>query len=120
MDINKDGYAIDVPPGADFRSGCRDLNLAAINTFRATFNLPAVATVTCSGYQDIDLRFSKAFLFQSHRIELIAQLFNVTNHANFATPISNPLSASFGQPNALLQYINAPSRQGELAVRFLF
>jgi outer membrane receptor protein involved in Fe transport len=120
VDINKDGYAIDIPPGVDFRSGCRNLNLQAINSYRAGFNLPAVSTVTCSGYQDTDVRFSKSFLMQGHRLELIAQLFNVTNHSNFATPISNPLSASFGQVNALLQYINAPSRQAELAIRFLF
>ena len=120
VDINKDTYAIDVPPGVGFRSGCRDLNLPAINTFRATYNLAPVATVTCSGYQDIDLRFSKSFLFNSHRAELIAQLFNVTNHTNFATPVSNPLSTTFGQVNQILPYINAPSRQGELAIRFLF
>jgi outer membrane receptor protein involved in Fe transport len=120
VDINKDGFAIDVPPGVGFRSGCRDLNLAAVNAYRATFSLAPVSSVTCSGYQDIDLRFSKSIVFQSHRIELIAQLFNLTNHANFATPVSNPLSATFGQVNQILPYINAPSRQGELAVRFLF
>ena len=120
IDINKDGYAADVPPGVPFRSGCRDLNLSAVNAFRGTFNLQPVSTVACSGYQDIDLRFSKSFAFQNHRFELIGQLFNITNRANFGPPVSNPLSATFGQVNQILQYINAPSRQGELAIRFQF
>jgi outer membrane receptor protein involved in Fe transport len=119
-DINNDGYTIDVPVGVAFRSGCRDLNLAAINSYRATFSLPAVGSVACPGYQDTDIRLSKNFMFQGHRLELIAQLFNITDHANFGPPVSNPLSATFGQVNQIASYINAPSRQGELAVRFLF
>jgi hypothetical protein len=120
VDINKDGFSIDVPPGVDFRSGCRDLNLDAINAFRASRSLAAVTSVACSGYENVDLRFSKAFPFQSHRIELIAQLFNVTNRANYATPVSNPGATTFGQVNQILPYINAPSRQGEIAVRVQF
>jgi hypothetical protein len=76
--------------------------------------------VACPGYQDIDLRLSKSFPFQGHRLELIAQLFNLTNHTNFASPVSNPLSASFGTVNQILSYINAPSRQAEVAIRFQF
>ncbi len=120
VDINKDGFAIDVPPGVGFRSGCRDMDLNAINAYRATFGLAAVTSVACPTYQDIDLRLSKSFPFHGHRVELIGQLFNLTNHANFASPVSNPLSASFGQVNQILAYINAPSRQGEIAVRFLY
>src|SRR5262249_55562694 len=120
VDINKDGFAIDVPNGVGFRSGCRDMDLGAINAYRATFGLPAVTSVACPTYQDIDLRLSKAFLFSGHRVEFIGQLFNLTNHANFASPVSNPLSTSFGQVNQIAAYINAPSRQGEIAVRFLF
>jgi outer membrane receptor protein involved in Fe transport len=119
-DINNDGYPIDVPAGVAFRSGCRGMNLDAISAYRAGFNLPAVASVACPGYQDTDIRFSKFFLLQNHRLELIAQLFNITNHANFGPPVSNPLSATFGQVNQIASYINAPSRQAELAVRFLF
>ena len=119
-DINNDGYTIDTPVGVGVRSGCRDLNLAAVNTYRSGFGLPAVGSVACPGYQDTDVRFSKFVVMQGHRLELIAQLFNVTNHANFGPPVSNPLSATFGQVNQISPYINAPSRQGELAIRFLF
>ncbi len=34
IDINDDGYAIDLPAGVTRFSGCRDLNLTAINAFR--------------------------------------------------------------------------------------
>jgi hypothetical protein len=120
VDINKDGFTGDLPPSVGFRSGCRDMDLGAVNAYRATFGLTPVTTVTCAGYEDIDLRLSKSILFQGHRIELIGQVFNRTNRANYATPVSNPLSASFGQVNQILPYINAPSRQGEIAVRFQF
>jgi len=119
-DINNDGYTIDIPVGVGFRTGCRDLNLTAVNAYRTANNLSAVDSVACPTYQDTDLRFSKYFDLQGHRLELIAQLFNITNHANFGPPVTNPLSATFGQVNQIASYINAPSRQAELAVRFVF
>ena len=93
VDINKDGFAIDVPNGIGFRSGCRDMDLSAVNAYRATFGLAAVGSVACPTYQDLDLRLSKSFQFSSHRIEVIGQLFNITDHTNFASPVANPLSA---------------------------
>jgi len=120
IDINKDGYPIDVPPGAAWRSGCRDLNLDAINAFRATQGRAAVTSVACPDYANLDIRFSKFFQVQRHRFELLAQLFNVTNRANFNIPVTNPASPVFGQVNQLLPNINAPSRQLELAVRYQF
>jgi outer membrane receptor protein involved in Fe transport len=120
LDLNRDGYTGDVPPGVGWRSGCRDLNLAAINAFRTSRGLAAVSSVACPTYADLDLRFSKFFQVQQHRFEFLVQLFNVTNRANFGTPVSNPGSAIFGQVNQLLANINAPSRQAELAVRYQF
>ena len=120
LDINNDGYTNDTPRGVGYRSGCRDLNLDAINVFRAGRGLAAVDSVNCSGFANLDVRFSKFFRIQDHRVEFIAQLFNVANRANFNTPISNPGSATFGQVNQLLPNINAPSRQAEFAVRFQF
>jgi len=68
----------------------------------------------------VDVRFSKSFVLRPHRIEFVAQLFNVFNHANFSTPINNLTSQAFGQVTQLQPYINAPSRQVELAVRYQF
>jgi outer membrane receptor protein involved in Fe transport len=120
VDINKDGFTGDLPVGIGFNSGCRNMDLGVINTYRGTFGLAPVASVACPGYQDMDLRLSKSILFQNHRIELIAQLFNIANRANYAPAVSNPLSATFGQVNQIASYINAPSRQGEIAVKFMF
>jgi hypothetical protein len=120
LDINNDGYVNDTPRGVAYRSGCRDLNVDAINAFRASRGLAPAGDVACAGFANLDLRLSKFFRIQDHRFEFIAQLFNVANRANFNTPITNPASLTFGSVNQLLPNINAPSRQVEFAVRFQF
>jgi hypothetical protein len=130
LDLNGDGYTGDLPAGIVPGSGCRSLNLDAINAFRVgrTPTLTAVTDVDCPGFSNIDLRFSKFFrLGQGHRVEFIAQLFNMFDRANFATPGTSITSANdtngrplFGQSQSLLPNINAPSRQLELAVRWQF
>jgi hypothetical protein len=47
-----------------------------------------------------DLRVSKTFVFaERHRLELICQMFNLTNHANFGNTYQTSIRASnFGQP----------------------
>ena len=105
IDLNGDGYAGgpnyytgDNPPGVDYNSGCRDLNISAINTFRASRGLAPASSVACPGFANVDFRFSKALVIPpSHRVEFIIQLFNAFNRANYADGISNPLSAAFGQ-----------------------
>ncbi len=123
LDINRDGYTGDNPAGVAFRSGCRNLDINAINTFRASRGLAAVSEgdVACPSFANVDLRYSKFFNFgQAGRVELIAQLFNIFNRANFATPSSNPGATTFGKVNAILANINAPSRQAEFAIRVQF
>lgn len=121
LDLNNDGYTGDIPAGVTRFSGCRDLSLDAINTFRSSRGLAAINEVACPGFANIDLRLSKAFEFgQSQRLEVIAQLFNVAHRANFATPANNITAATFGQSLGLLPNINAPSRQVEVAIRYMF
>ncbi len=119
----------DLPPGVMPMSGCRSLNLDAINAFRAARSLTAVSQVDCPTFVNVDLRFSKFFrIGGSARAELIAQLFNIFDRANFDKP-SNNIGAGndtvtgrplFGLSTSLLPNINAPSRQAELAVRLQF
>jgi hypothetical protein len=127
-DLNNDTLTGDLPPGVLPGSGCRDLNLDAINAFRAARNLTPASAVDCPTFANIDLRFSKFFRLGNKRAEFIAQLFNIFNRANFATPSTNigggndtttgrPL---FGTSQSLVANINAPSRQAEFAVRFQF
>jgi hypothetical protein len=127
-DLNGDGYTGDLPAGVIPNSGCRSLNLDAINAVRSARGLTPVTKVDCPGFSNVDLRFSKNFvLARSHQVEFIAQLFNVFNTANFATPAGSITAGNdasgrplFGQPNALLANINAPSRQAEFAIRWRF
>ena len=123
LDINRDGYTGDNPAGVAFRSGCRALDIDAINTFRASRGLAAVSAgdVACPTFANLDLRFSKSITFgQTGRVELIAQLFNIFDRANFAVPSANPGATTFGTVNAILANINAPARQAEFALRIQF
>jgi hypothetical protein len=128
-DLNNDGYVNDLPAGIMPGSGCRDLDLNAVNTARRARSLSEVTTVDCPGFANIDLRLSKSFRFgRSQRAELIAQLFNIANRANFNTANGNISAGNdtvtgrplFGTSTSLLPNINAPSRQAEFAVRFQF
>jgi hypothetical protein len=121
IDLNNDGYNSDIPGGVTRFSICRDLNLMAINTFRQSRNLPAVNDVTCPRFANVDLRLAKSFRFGTAQdLELIAQLFNIANRANYNVPSNNITAATFGQSTSLLPNINAPSRQVEFAVRYRF
>ena len=110
-------------------SGCRSLNVDAINAFRTARNLATATQVDCPGFANVDLRFSKFFrIGGSTRAEFIAQLFNIFDRANFGTPSNNIGTGNdavtgrplFGTVTSLLANINAPSRQAEFAVRFQF
>jgi len=135
LDLNNDtltGTATtnsDLPAGVIPMSGCRDLNLDAINAFRQARNLTPATQIGCPGFANVDLRFSKFFrIGGSGRAELIAQLFNIFDRANFNTPNNNIGAGNdivtgrplFGTSTSLLANINAPSRQAEFAVRFQF
>lgn len=121
FDLNNDGYAVDLPAGVAPFSGCRGLDLSAVNAFRATRGLAAASEVACPGFANVDVRFSKVFpMGGDRRLELIGQLFNVANRANFNVPSNNITAGTFGQSTSLLPNINAPSRQIEFAVRFQF
>jgi outer membrane receptor protein involved in Fe transport len=127
-DLNGDGYTGDLPGGVLPNSGCRALNLTAINDVRTQRGLTPVSKVDCPDFSNLDLRFSKSFTMAgSHQIEFIAQLFNVFNTANFATPSGSITAGNdtngrplFGQTSSLLANINAPSRQAEFALRWKF
>ncbi len=63
-----------------------------------------------------DLRLSKTLTWASHRIELLAEAFNVTNHANWITYRGNTARPeTFGTPGD-----SGPPRQFQLGVRIDF
>jgi carboxypeptidase family protein len=127
-DLNADGYTGDLPAGIMPGSGCRDLNLDAVNAARTSRGLTAVTQVDCPGFANVDLRLSKTLRIGPRRAEVIAQLFNIFNRVNFNAPNGNVSAGNdpstgrplFGTSTSLLPNINAPSRQAEFAVRFQF
>jgi hypothetical protein len=127
LDLNNDGYTGDLPAGLRPGSGCRSLDLDIVNTFRRSRNLTPVTAVDCATFANVDLRASKFFQIGRYRAELIAQLFNVFDRANFNISSGNMQAGNdpsgrplFGQPASLSPNINAPARQGEIAVRIQF
>jgi outer membrane receptor protein involved in Fe transport len=126
-DLNGSTLTGQLPPGVLPGSGCRSLNLNAINAFRVGRNLTPLTQVDCPLFSNVDLRFSKVMHVRESRLELIAQLFNIFDRANFATPGANIVAGNaangrplFGTSTSLLANINAPSRQAEFAVRYQF
>src|SRR5262249_11753508 len=116
-DLNNDGYVNDLPSGVMPGIACRDLNLDAVNASRFARGLTSVTQVDCPVFANVDLRLSKFCQVGSQRLELIAQLFNVFNRANFNASNGNVSAGNdtsgrplFGQSTALLPNINAPSR----------
>ncbi len=109
-------------PGTSRNQGNRDLNLAAVNAYRAANGLGPIFAdqIESDRLNTVDVRFAKAFRFNTTRLELIAQVFNVLGTDNLNAPFSggqvtNALSDSFGQ------ILTAKNRQqAELAVRYVW
>jgi len=118
----RDGFNTDLVPGTTRNSGSRDLNLAAINTWRALNGLSPVSEsqIDSSRISIVDARLSKAFTLSGTKVELLAQAFNLFNTKNLQAQfgsgrIGNSLSPVFGSIASA-----RPNFQGELAVRFTF
>jgi hypothetical protein len=118
-DLNGDTFNTDLVPGTTRNSGSRNLNLAAVNTYRQANGLGAIseADIDSSRISIMDVRVSKAIRFGERRIDLLAQAFNVLNTRNLQAQfgggrVGNALSNTFGRITSARS-----SRQIELAVR---
>ena len=119
-DLNGDGFNTDLVPGTTRNSGSRDLNLAAVNAWRAQNGLGAVdpSQIDSSRINIADVRASKTIAFgRATRLELIAQAFNVFNTTNLQAQfgggrVTNALSPIFGSIQTA-----RPGTQGELAAK---
>ncbi len=122
-DLNGDGRSPDLVPGTTRNSGSRDLNVSAVNDWRAANGLGPVneSDFDSSTFNVVDLRISKSFsIGEGQRIEALFQIFNLFNTTNLgglqgSGRVTNSLSDSFGQIN-----VAKPKTQAELAVRFIF
>jgi hypothetical protein len=119
-DLNGDTFNTDLVPGTTRNSGSRDLNLAAVNTYRQANGLSTIAAgdIDSSRISVIDVRVSKALRFGDRRkIDLLTQVFNLFNTQNLQAQfgggrVGNALSNTFGKITSA-----RPSRQVELAIR---
>jgi len=99
VDLNGDGFRIDLPP-----------DVAHINSGRG------------SAFSQLDLRLSKAFrLARGMGIEALVEAFNVFNATNPAGYNGNRASTTFGQPSTFAgDPLQGEQRVAQLAVRFHF
>jgi outer membrane receptor protein involved in Fe transport len=122
-DLNVDSFNTDLVPSTTRNSGSRNLNLAAVNAYRALNNLAAVTedVIDSSALSVADMRVSKSFRLQgTTRLELLLQVFNFLNTKNLQDQyaggrVNNALSPNFGRI-----FTARPMAQGEVAVKLVW
>ena len=119
-DLNKDGFTSDLVPGTTRNSGSRNLNLDAVNVYRAANGLSPVTAsqIDSSAFNIADMRLGKSFVLRGRtKLDIVAQVFNFMNTTNLQDQYgggrtTNALSAVFGSIQTA-----RPKAQGELAVK---
>jgi hypothetical protein len=120
-DLDGDGVATgDRPRGLPPTIGRGDVagQLALINAFRQSINLPAIdaSRLGLFTYFTLDMRATKAFPFADHhRVEVFLEAFNLTNHVNLSGYNSNMNTLSFLIPTSA-----RPARQIQWGARYSF
>ncbi|HEX4227199.1 MAG TPA: carboxypeptidase regulatory-like domain-containing protein [Bryobacteraceae bacterium] len=107
-------------PGTSRNQGNRGLSLSAVNAYRATLGLAAVApgAINTNPFNSFDVHLSRSFFVTEHRrLEVIGQCFNLFGHENLAAGyyITSAASPSFGTITSA-----GNLQQAELAARFVF
>jgi outer membrane receptor protein involved in Fe transport len=122
-DINGDGFVTDYVPGTSRNQGGRNLDLDAVNTWRAANGRPPIpeSQIESTRFNSVDVRVSRSFsLGGDRKLELLAQVFNLLGTDNLDAPftggrVTNALADTFGR------ILTARARQqAELGVRFAF
>ncbi len=124
-DLNRDGFLTDYVPGTSRNQGSRNLDLAAVNAYRASQGLAAVPAdqIDTNRFRSIDVRVGRTFQLPGRaRAELVAQLFNIAGFDNLSAPlgggagyVTSALSPSFGRILTAM-----PRQQAELAIRLMW
>ena len=114
-------------PGTTRNQGNRDLDMALVNSYRASLGLPAIdpSTIDSSRYNSFDIMLSRPIWMKEHkRLELGLQVFNLFGTQNLGVPagqliaggnITNATSPSFGKIQGAFNL-----QQAELSARFAF
>jgi hypothetical protein len=122
-DINGDTFNTDLVPGTTRNSGSRNLDLGAVNAWRALNNLTPIpeSQIESSRINLTDIRVSKSLRFgELRKVDLMVQAFNVFNTRNLQGQfgggrVGNSQSNAFGRITSA-----RPQRQIELAVRAMW
>jgi hypothetical protein len=110
-------------PGTSRNQGNRDLNLAAVNAYRAQHGVGPISAsqIESDRFRSLDVRFGKSIRFGDQtRLELVFQVFNIFGTDNLNAPFSGgqvtaALSDSFGKISTAKN-----RQQGELGIRFVW
>jgi hypothetical protein len=125
-DFNHDGVLNDRLAYVGSRTNRVLLNRNAADGYfdRGLFGVPSTNghaqvgrnVLPAPGYSSIDLSLKKSIrITETHRIELRADIFNITNRVNFAPPMTDLVSADFGRSTEA-----GPSRIIRLAMKYQF
>ena len=101
-----------------------DESLAAINEYRATKGLQPIdrSLLELDPYRSLDVRLAKSWRVSRHRLDVLLEVFNVTNHVNFRPPLGSPpnAGASMNTASFLQRRVARDPRQMQWGVRWLF
>ena len=117
-------------PGTSRNQGNRNLDLGAVNAYRASRGLTPVSSsdINSSRLNSFDIKVSRAFPVKSERrrIEIGVQVFDLFGAENLAVP-SGQMTAGGNTTNAtaptfgkILGVLNNCYQQAELSARFVF
>jgi hypothetical protein len=117
-------------PGTSRNQGNRDLNLQAVNDYRATRGLGPLTSsnIDSSRFNSFDVKLSRAFALksESRRLELGVQVFNLFGTENLAVPTGqmtaggNTTAATSPNFGRISGVANNCYQQAELSARFVF
>jgi hypothetical protein len=117
-------------PGTSRDQGNRNLNLAAVNAYRATLGLAPItsANIDSSKYNGMDIKLSRTFTLKSERrrLELGLQVFDLFGTENLGVPSGqmtaggNTTTANSPNFGRILGVLNNSYQQAELSARFVF
>jgi hypothetical protein len=127
-DLDMDGSPIgDLPAGIPTTVGRDrvDESLVEINAFRASRGLAPIdaSLLKMDPYRTLDVRLTKSLrIGQNHRIDILLEGFNLTNHVNFRPPFGNPPGAGvpMNAPSFLIRTAARDARQIQWGVRYSF
>ena len=122
-DVNGDTFNTDLVPGTTRNSGSRDLDLAAVNAWRALNNLAAIAESPdrqLAHQHHRHAREQERALRRNRKLDLMVQAFNIFNTEEPAGAVRRRTRRQRAVERLRAHHQRAAERQIELAVRLMW